>query len=58
MNEITNRFSTLESLSVDEGINKAWEHIKENIKISVKNSLGLHDLKEHKPWLDEECLGF
>ena len=23
-----------------------------------KQSLGLHELKQHKPWFDEECLGF
>jgi len=36
----------------------AWENIKENIKTSAKESLGLHELKQHKPWFDEECLGF
>jgi len=30
---------------------------KENIKNSAKESLGLHELKQHKPWFDE-CLGF
>jgi hypothetical protein len=35
-----------------------WENIKENIKkTSAKDSLGLHELKEHKPCFDEECLG-
>ena len=29
--------------------------IKENIKNSAKESLGLHELKQHKPWFDEEC---
>jgi len=33
-------------------------NIKENIKTSVKESLGIHKLKHHKPWFDEECLGF
>ena len=33
-------------------------HIKENIKTSAKESLGMHELKQHKPWFDEECLGF
>jgi hypothetical protein len=32
--------------------------LKENIKTSDKDSLGLHELKQHKPWFDEECLGF
>ena len=48
----------MENLSDDEDINSAWENIKENIKTSAKGSLGLHELKQHKPWFDEECLGF
>jgi len=46
------------NLSDDEDINRAWEDIKENIKTSDKESLGLHELKQHKLWFDEECLGF
>jgi len=34
------------------------ENIKENIQTSAKESLGLYELKRHKPWFDEECLGF
>jgi len=56
--EITNRFAALESLSDDEDINRAWENIKEYIKTSAKESLDLQELKQHKPWFDEECLGF
>jgi predicted aldo/keto reductase-like oxidoreductase len=48
----------LENLRDDEDINRAWENIKENIKTSAKDSLGLHELKQHKPWSDKECLGF
>jgi len=48
----------LENLSNGKEINKAWENIKENIKTSAKVSLGLHEMREHKPWFDEECLGF
>ena len=29
-----------------------------NIKTSAKESLGLHDLKQPKPWFEKECLGF
>ena len=36
----------------------AWENIKENIKTSAKDSLGLHELKQYKPWFDEQCLVF
>jgi dsDNA-specific endonuclease/ATPase MutS2 len=35
-----------------------WEKIKEKIKTAAKESLGLQELKQHKPWFDEECLGF
>jgi len=40
----------LENLDVDEDVNRAWENIKVNIKTSAKESLGLHELKQHKPW--------
>ncbi len=56
--EITNRFAALENLSDDKDINRAWENIKENIKTSAKESLCLHELKQHKPWFDEEFLHF
>ena len=54
--QITNRFAALDNLSDYKDINKAWENIKENIK--TKESLGLQELKQHKPWFDEECLSF
>jgi len=47
--EITNRFAALENLSDGEDINRAWENIKENIKTSAKESLGLQELKQHEP---------
>jgi hypothetical protein len=53
--EISNRFEALENLNDREDINKAWENIKENIKVSVKETLGLYEQKQHKPWFDEEC---
>ena len=56
--EITNRFAALGNISDDGDINRAWENIKENIKTSAKESLGLLELKQHKPWFDEECLHF
>ena len=55
--EITNRFSALENVSEDEDINRAWESIKENIKTSAAESLGMHEMKQHKPWFNKECLG-
>ena len=49
--EITNRVLALENLSDDEDINRAWENIKENIKTSARDSLGLHELKQHRSCL-------
>jgi len=56
--EITNRFAALENKNDDEDVNRPWENIKENIQTSAEESLGLHELKQNKPWFDEECLGF
>jgi hypothetical protein len=56
--EITNRFAVLENLNVDEDVNRVWENIKENIKTSAKESLGLHEWKQQKPRFDKECVDF
>ena len=48
----------MENLSDSEDINRDWENIKENIKTSSKESLVLHELKQHKPWFDEVFLRF
>jgi hypothetical protein len=57
-NEITNRFAPLENISDGKDINMALENIKENLQTLAKESLGLRELKQQKPWFDEECLGF
>jgi hypothetical protein len=46
----------LGELRDDEDINRAWESNKENIKNTAKKSVDLHELKQHNPWFDEECL--
>jgi len=56
--EISNRFPAFENLCGSKDINRAWENNNENIKPSAKKSVGLHRLKQHKPWFDDECLGF
>jgi 50S ribosomal subunit-associated GTPase HflX len=53
---IKNKFAALENLDDNGDINKAWETIRENIRISAKESIGLCELKSYKPWFDEECL--
>ena len=48
----------MENLNDSQDIYRAGENIKENIRTSAKESLGLYELKQHKPWFDEECLRF
>jgi hypothetical protein len=51
--EVSNRVAALEDLDAETEINSAWEIIRENIKISAKESLGYCELKKHKPWFDQ-----
>ena len=37
--------------------NRGWENIKENVKTSDTESLGMHEMKQHKPCFDEKSLG-
>jgi ubiquitin len=53
--KITNRFAALENFDDNVGTNRTWENIRENIKISAKESLGHYELQQHKPWFDDEC---
>jgi hypothetical protein len=52
--EVSNRFAGLEDLDAEVEINTNWKTIRENIKMSAKESLGYYELKQHKPWFDEE----
>ena len=56
--KISNRTAALKNSSESEDINRAWKNIKENIKTSAKECLGLYTLKQHTPWFNEECLHF
>jgi hypothetical protein len=38
--EISSRFEALVNLNDSEDVNRAWENIRENIKISAKETLG------------------
>jgi hypothetical protein len=55
--KISNCFTALENLDdVDNvGISRAWKSIKENVKASATESPDYYELKQHKPWFDEEC---
>jgi hypothetical protein len=48
----------LENVCDGKDVNRAWKNTKENSKTSAKYSLGLHELKQHKPRFDGEYLGF
>jgi hypothetical protein len=53
---IKNKFAALENVDNEGDINRAWDTIRENIKISAKESIGLCESKSYKPWFDEECI--
>jgi len=56
--KISNGFPALVNLLDRENINRAWENIKENIRSSAKENLGLYELKQHQPRFAEQCLHF
>jgi hypothetical protein len=49
---VSNRFA---ALNAEVDINSAWEMMRENIKISDKESLGYYELRKHKPWFNKGC---
>jgi hypothetical protein len=53
--EVSNMFAALEDWDAEVEINSAWEMIRENAKISAKESICYYELKKHKPWFDEGC---
>jgi hypothetical protein len=40
-------FAALENLDTEVDVNRAWETIWENKKLSAKERLGYHELKKH-----------
>jgi hypothetical protein len=53
--EASNRFAALAKLDPEGDINRAWETIREGIKISDKESIGYYKLKKHKQVFDKRC---
>jgi hypothetical protein len=47
--EVSNRFAALKDLDAEVEISSAWEMVRENIKISAKESVTYCELKKHKP---------
>jgi hypothetical protein len=56
--EASNKFAALEDLDAEVEINTIWEMIRENINISVIESLSYYELKKHNPSFDEGCSKF
>jgi hypothetical protein len=53
--EISNRFTALENLDAEVDINRALKTIRQNNKISVRDSIGHYEMKKHKPQFNEGC---
>jgi hypothetical protein len=52
---IRNKFAALENLEDSGDIKRAWDSIRENIKVSAEESVGYCESKGRKPWFDQEC---
>jgi hypothetical protein len=51
----SNTFVALECLDDhDVDSSRAWESIREHTKAAATKSLGYYEVKQHKPWFDEE----
>ena len=48
----------MDNANDDEDVNRTWENIREDMRISAEESLGLLELNQNKPGFDKECLGF
>ena len=52
------KFAATGNLNDSEDIHWAWRKIRENTKMSAKESLRLYKLKQHTPCFDEDVHGF
>jgi hypothetical protein len=52
---IRNNFAALKNLEYSGDINRAWDNVRENIKISAQESLGYCEPKHRKPLFDDGC---
>ncbi|PSN38555.1 hypothetical protein C0J52_14819 [Blattella germanica] len=59
--KITNRFETLEcseenvATEEENNINREWESIRDTIKLSASESVGLLKKRQSRKWFDDEC---
>jgi hypothetical protein len=52
--EVSNRFAAFRVLDADMNINRTWERIRNNIKISANECLGYYEM--NKPRFNKGCL--
>jgi hypothetical protein len=50
-----NRIAAFEDLDTEIEMNRAWEMVREYIKISTKESLDYYEFQKHKPQFEEGC---
>jgi 50S ribosomal subunit-associated GTPase HflX len=53
--EVSNKYAALKDLDTEVEINSTCKTIRENVKISAKESLSYFELKRHKPLFDRGC---
>jgi hypothetical protein len=53
--DVSNRIAAVECMGSELDINSAWETIRGNVKIPDKQSLGYHEVRNHKSWFHEGC---
>ena len=52
--DVANRFSALEGLEIP-SVDDNWVKIRDSIKASAKEKVGVLETNRNKPWLGEEC---
>ena len=52
--DVANRFSALEGLEIS-SVDDTWVKIRDSIKDSAKEKVGILETIRNKPWFDEEC---
>ena len=52
--DVANRFSALEGLEIS-SVDDTWVKIRDSIKASAREKVGVLETNRNKPWFVEEC---
>jgi len=52
--DVANRFSALEGVEIF-SLDDTWVKIRDSIKASAKEKVGVLETNRNKPWFDQEC---